>query len=209
MRIIPLIDNPNYCITYLIENNDSYIIVDPSYGLNKMAKKLEGKKVEAILLTHGHFDHFAYLKEYLDYFKVKVYLHPGAFKKVNSASLSVASAFGHYELPIIKQEEVVFLKDEDILNLIGLNIEVLTLPGHTSCSVGFVIDKEALLGDTLFLNSTGRFDLPTGNYNALKQSLNKLKEKIDDDVIVYSGHDEPFRFGDVYKKNSLFIKMIN
>lgn len=209
MRISSLNNNPNYCITYLIENNDSYIVIDPSFSCDALTKKIGNKPISAILLTHGHFDHFACLREYLDKFNCKVYLHPGAYKKVNNSSLSVSSAFGYYSLPLIKEDEVIFLKDEDVLNLIDLKIEVLMLPGHTSCSVGFIIGSDAFLGDTLFANSTGRFDLPTGNYNALKQSLNKLNDKLDDEVLIYSGHDEPFRFGDVYKKNRLFLKMIN
>ena len=92
----------------------------------------------------------------------------------------------------VKVTNKYLLDDEDEINFgNGLLFKVIETPFHTSGSVCFLYEKEKAIftGDTLFKNSIGRTDLPTGNERLVKNSLEKLK-KLDQSIKVYPGHGD-------------------
>ena len=81
----------------------------------------------------------------------------------------------------------VFVKDGDVITVGSISFSVLETPGHTQGSICFLADKNIFSGDTLFLGSCGRTDLPTGDYQTILASLQKLKN-LAGDYVVYPGH---------------------
>ena len=182
-------DSEENCNTYLITKDEYAIIIDPANDVKKLNKYLEGKSLVAILLTHGHYDHFKTLEEILKMYDVNCYLQKRAKDKIFDLNISYAKAFGCNKIPSIDESRFIFVNDNDLIKISSFNIRVLYTPGHTDDSVCYIIDNLLFSGDTLFKKSVGRTDLATGNTFKLMQSLIKIK-KLKQDYIIYPGHDD-------------------
>ena len=164
---------------YLIreEQSKSCVVIDPGGHANKVLKYLEdnGLTLEAILLTHGHFDHVGAVKELHEKTLCKVYLHTDDLmlpENFTSGSLFYTHEYG----------------EGDVLELAGLTIKVMHTPGHTEGSVCLLVDDVIFSGDTLFCHSCGRTDLPGGDPDAIMKSLARLKA-LEGDYRVLPGHN--------------------
>lgn len=182
-------DNPNLANTYLVKKDGHGLIIDPANNIKTLDKFVGNLIVDGVLLTHGHYDHFKTLEETLLKYDVKCYLHKEAIKKIFNLELSFASAFGETNIPKISLEKFVTINSEKEMNIGKFNVKTILTPGHTNCSVLYIIDYMMFSGDTLFKNSIGRMDLLTGNAIAMKNSLDKIK-KMKTNYIVYPGHDQ-------------------
>ena len=157
------------------EGSESCVVIDPGFEPETVLRKLKslGKSVEAILLTHGHFDHVGAVKEIAAETGCRVYLCP--------ADLS---------MPAMLTAGPLYYTDTysegDRLQLAGLSLRILHTPGHTQGSVCIACEDALFSGDTLFEGSCGRTDLPGGNYAQILQSLKRLSAL--DDCKVYPGH---------------------
>ena len=80
------------------------------------------------------------------------------------------------------------LTDGAILSVGNLKIKAIHTPGHTNGGMCFLIEDHLFSGDTLFLRSIGRCDLPKGDEEALKKSIKEKLYTLDDDIIVHPGH---------------------
>ncbi len=164
---------------YLIreEQSKSCVVIDPGGNANKVLKYLEdnGLTLEAILLTHGHFDHVGAVKELHEKTLCKVYLHTDDLmlpENFTSGSLFYTHEYG----------------EGDVLEMAGLTIKVMHTPGHTEGSVCLLVDDVIFSGDTLFCHSCGRTDLPGGDPDAIMKSLARLKA-LEGDYRVLPGHN--------------------
>ena len=164
---------------YLIreEQSKSCVVIDPGGNANKVLKYLDdnGLTLEAILLTHGHFDHVGAVKELHEKTLCKVYLHTDDLmlpENFTSGSLFYTHEYG----------------EGDVLELAGLTIKVMHTPGHTEGSVCLLVDDVIFSGDTLFCHSCGRTDLPGGDPDAIMRSLARLKA-LEGDWRVLPGHN--------------------
>ena len=151
-------------------------VIDPGYTPGIVLDKVEdlGLTVEAILLTHGHFDHVGGVREIAAETGCKVYLH--------EADLSMP--------PMMTAGPLYYTHtyaEGDQLDLAGLTIGVLHTPGHTPGSVCLIAENSLFSGDTLFQGSCGRTDLPGGNTLTILQSLRRLAA-IEANLWVYPGH---------------------
>ena len=164
---------------YLIreEQSKTCVVVDPGGHPNKVLKYLEDKglTLEAILLTHGHFDHVGAVKELAETTGCKVYLH--------AADLTLPENYTAGPLYYTHNYD-----EGDVLELAGLTIRVMHTPGHTEGSVCLVVDDVIFSGDTLFCHSCGRTDLPGGDPDAIMTSLARLKA-MEGDYRVLPGHN--------------------
>ena len=164
---------------YLIheENSKSCVAIDPGGNADKVMKFLEenGLTLEAILLTHGHFDHVGAVKDLYEKTLCKVYLHTDDL--MLPENLTAGPLFYTHEYG-----------EGDVLELAGLTIRVMHTPGHTEGSVCLLVDDVIFAGDTLFCHSCGRTDLPGGNPEALTASLARLKA-LEGDYRVMPGHN--------------------
>lgn len=180
---------------YLLMSGTHALVVDPSAtaGVILTALREEGVKPEAILLTHGHFDHIISLDALRDAADIPAMIHiydrnmPG--NSHQNAFYNVFRMERNYRLP-----ERVFTDGEEI-PLGDETVRVIHTPGHTAGSVCFLCNDEFILtGDTLFADSYGRTDLYSGDESALRDSIEKLR-KLPKDLPIYPGHGDPAILG--------------
>jgi len=166
------------------------IVIDSGTGYNtweilkQMGEKVPLKEIKSIVLTHMHFDHIGGAETFAKATGARVLISEkdGEFvKKKDKKSTAFESSFS--DMPDI---EVSPLREGDEIG----PLRVIETPGHTSGSICLYEPEEKLLftGDTVFADGVGRFDLPTGNKNDLKSSIEKLASL--DVRIVYPGHGD-------------------
>ena len=165
---------------YIIHEADSKTccVIDPGYTPHVVLDKAQelGLTVEAILLTHGHFDHVGGVKEIAAETGCKVYIHP--------EELSMP--------PMMTNGPLYYTHtytEGSRLSLAGLTIFVRHTPGHTPGSVCLLVDDAMFSGDTLFAGSCGRTDLPGGSWTTISQSLRFLAS-MQSNFRVFPGHGE-------------------
>lgn len=176
------------------EKTKKAVVIDPTADNGQIVEKLKENKLtlEAILLTHGHFDHVsgaAALKKWAGE-GVKVYLH-----KKDAAALSDGTK--NLSVQIIGQNLTfppadVLLGDGDMLTFGNLTFRVIPCPGHSEGGVSYLCENLLFSGDTLFCESIGRYDF--GSYRDLIRSVRALLA-LAEDTKVYPGHGGPTTIG--------------
>lgn len=165
------------------------IIIDPADQGDMIQNKIREKGMipVAILLTHGHFDHIMAVEELVSAFKIPVYAHEKEEEILKNPSLNL-STMAYKE---VRLKPDVSLKDNQELELAGIKIQVIHTPGHTKGSVCYYMEQEEVLfsGDTLFQESVGRTDFPTGNSTEIVHSIKERLAGLPEQVQVYPGHE--------------------
>jgi len=169
---------------YIVSVENKAIVIDPGDEYNKIKEALKGKTVEAILLTHGHFDHTGAVKKFQDD-AAKVYISKEDAKMLVDGYTSLANPFGYQFTPI--KADVTF-NDNDVLELIDIKIKVILTPGHTKGSACFLCDNILFSGDTLFYRSIGRTDFPGGDFETISHSIRNKLYVLNEETVVLSGH---------------------
>ena len=175
---------------YFVINTETkeMLIVDPGDNATMLAAKIEDEQLKpvAILLTHGHLDHAGAAEELAKKFEVKIYAHEAEKETLEDSRMNLTAAFGAAKV----FHADAFLKDEEILELIGCKIKVLFTPGHTPGGCCYYFNDQRILfsGDTLFCESVGRTDFPGGSSSTLIRSIREKLLNLSDDIKVYPGH---------------------
>ena len=161
-------------------------IVDPGDQGEQVARWLveKGLEAEAVLLTHGHFDHILGIpglrEEWPD---LPVYCHPADLGGGDTTSL-----FGETFPTVRSFGDITPYREGDTVEVDGIRLEVLDTPGHTPGSVTLRAENVLFTGDTLFAGSMGRTDLPGGDEGEIMRSL-KLLGELEGDYQVLPGHE--------------------
>lgn len=171
---------------YILTQEQKAIVIDPGDEYHKIKQVLDGKKVEAVLLTHGHFDHTGAVNQFQKD-GAKVYVSKEDAKMLLDSYTCLSAPFGFPFNPI--KADCTF-SDNDILDIIGIKIKVILTPGHTKGSACFLIDNMLFSGDTLFQNSIGRTDFPGGDFETISDSIRNKLYVLDENTPVFSGHGE-------------------
>ena len=166
--------------SYIIrdESSKTCCVIDPGGHPKKVLDYLAKNDLtlEAILLTHGHFDHVGAVKDLAEATGCSVYLHTGDLsmpEKLTAGPLHYTHSYG----------------EGDELCLAGLTIRVLHTPGHTPGSVCLVCEDALFAGDTLFARACGRTDLAGGDAEAMGRSLKRLAA-LEGEYRVFPGHNK-------------------
>lgn len=178
------------CYIVSSEGNTNVFLVDPGDEAERLIQFLDNEKlsVEAILLTHGHFDHIGAVDDLKKrYPEAVVYIGKNDADMLSDAGLN--ASFSLMGCGMSARFDKV-LRDQEKLSLLGVEITVIETPGHTAGGVCYYIPEEKLLfsGDTLFAGSVGRSDLPTGSEAALIRSCKEKLLVLPDDTNVLPGH---------------------
>ena len=177
------------CFLLRREGSDRALIVDPGEEAPRILAAVEqlGVEVEAILLTHTHFDHVGAVSPVAKATGAPVYVSE-IERPVLADIMSYVPfpGFGPYE----SYEADHTLKGGERLELAGLEIDVLFTPGHSPGHLTYSIPDERAIfsGDVLFQGSVGRVDLPGGDWETLLGSIGTLVESLPEDTTVYPGH---------------------
>jgi len=174
--------------TYIVYDSaaKTCAVIDPGYEAFAILEAVHalGLNLEAILLTHGHFDHVGAVEDLVTATGCKLWMHEADWSQFPSP---VTAYF--YPLANCDFCEVWFCEDGEIIHAGDLSFTVLSTPGHTKGSVCFLCENALFSGDTLFAQSCGRTDLPGGDRQQMAQSLSRLAG-LEGDLTVYPGHGE-------------------
>ena len=187
-----------------LDSGDCFV-VDPGFYDENLAKALQGAGVETlryILLTHGHYDHILGVRSLKDRFGGEVVIFESEAQFLADDSLSLMKPFCGL-LPKIRTADRL-VRDGDSLPFGDGEIRVLHTPGHTSGSVCYLLGDLLFTGDTLFCESIGRTDLPTGDWRTLMRSVRRLAA-LDGDFKVLPGHMETSTL-DSERKNNPYLR---
>ncbi len=166
------------------------------------ALKDKGFSVLAILLTHGHFDHIWGVEKVKELSGAKVYAFEDEAELCMNPSMNISASAGR--ACAIKPDEL--LKDGQTVTIGDYVFQAIATPGHTKGSGCFYFENDKILisGDTLFEESVGRTDFPTGSMSTLVRSIREKLMILPEEVNVYPGHGNRTSIG-YEKENNPFL----
>jgi hydroxyacylglutathione hydrolase len=174
------------------------VVIDPSGDAAELRLELArlGTACTAILVTHGHWDHLLGVAELAEGTDAPVYMAEDEQALLeNLPELVPAGVLAQGRKPD------VLLKGDETLELAGLELETLRVPGHSPGHLAYHADGNLFSGDVLFAGSVGRTDLPGADWDTLVETLRALTERFPPETVVYSGHGPPTTLGEELARN--------
>ncbi|MDD6571386.1 MAG: MBL fold metallo-hydrolase [Thermoflexaceae bacterium] len=175
---------------YFVCNGETMetVIIDPADNYNAIVDRIaeKGYIPKAVFLTHGHFDHILAAREICDKYGIKCYSHEAEADLAMDSSMNLSTSFmGPFTLKV----DETFVDGQEI-DMAGMHFKVLHTPGHTKGSCCYYLKEEGILisGDTIFNESVGRTDFPTGNAATLLCSIRDKIFVLPEDTKIYPGH---------------------
>ena len=177
------------CFLVRPKGGDHAVIVDPGEEAPRLLQAIEdaGVTLDAILLTHTHFDHVGAVAPVARATGAPVYCPQLEVPVLQAVNAFIPwPGFGPYE----SWDPEHTVAGGETLELAGLTLDVIFTPGHSPGHVTYALRGEPALfsGDVLFQNSIGRTDFPGGHGPTLMRSIATLLERFDDDTVVHPGH---------------------
>lgn len=175
---------------YIVHKKDSEhcFVVDPGDSGDKIANYIRDQKMilDHILLTHGHFDHIQGVRDLKNAIRCEICALDIEKELLSDARMNVSAMTGRPE----ELEADIWLRDGQQFESAGIAMKVIHTPGHTKGSCCYFLEEQKVLfsGDTLFMESVGRADLPTGNEKDLMQSVREKVLTLPGETKVFSGH---------------------
>lgn len=189
------------CYFLYREDGKECIFIDPAdQGANiYKAMTQNGFQVAGILLTHGHFDHIWGAKELRELSGAKLYALEAERELLQDAHKNVSAQVGR---PYTVEADV-YVRDGEEITLAGMTFQVIATPGHTCGGCCYYFREAGFLvsGDTLFEETVGRTDLPTGNMGTLIRSIKEKLFVLPEELTVYPGHGDSTTIGHEKKYN--------
>ncbi|PKL92712.1 MAG: MBL fold metallo-hydrolase [Candidatus Goldiibacteriota bacterium HGW-Goldbacteria-1] len=197
MKIHTLVSEDYGENTYILETGDNKaVVIDPGAEYPQILSVLQENKlnVEYVLLTHGHYDHTIAAENFNS---AIIYAHAEEKDLLAAPAYNLSAYTGRQ----ISVKNINYIEgNEAQVN----GMKFYHTPGHTLGCMVILIGDILFSGDTLFYDTVGRTDLPSGDSKKLQNSL-KVFDKFDKDITVYPGHGTPFTLRDAYKIN-YFLK---
>ena len=165
---------------YVLGDASSVYIVDPSHDLDAVAELVGDRKVEGIILTHGHNDHCELAPEAAKRFDTDVYVHPD-----DDMLWREANGDAHY----------IDLADNGQFDINGEKITVYHTPGHSPGCVVLYVDGTLLSGDTLFNGGPGATGRKYSDFDVIIESLRNVVFNLPEDTKVLPGHGDATTVG--------------
>ena len=186
LTVGPLMEN---CYLLADEAAKTAVLVDPGDEAPRLldALKTNGLQLDAIWLTHAHFDHIGAVAAIKDVLDVPVYLHPDDEVIYKSGS----QAAQLWDIPFRQPTGATQpLEPDQVLTFGDTEVKCLFTPGHAPGHISFYLPSEGyvIAGDALFKGSIGRTDLPLGDHAQLLESIRTHLMTLPDNTVVYPGH---------------------
>ncbi len=170
-------------------------LIDPGAEAERLLQMIQrsGLDLQAILLTHGHFDHTGAVAELHERLHVPYYILAVYGREfLTNPQLNLSQECGRY----VVLPDARYFKDGDFISASGnprFGLQVIATPGHTPDSVTFysAADRAAFVGDTIFDGSPGTARFPGGDARELADSIRARVLRLPPDTVLYSGHTGP------------------
>ncbi len=188
------------CFVLGCENTAEAAVIDPGDEPDRILATLADNNLTAKLIinTHGHFDHVGANRKLKEATGAPILIH-ALDTPMLSQLASSAAAWGMVaeNSPPPDRE----IEDGDQVNFGDITLTVLHTPGHTPGGISLYTDTEVFVGDTLFAGSIGRTDFAGGSFETLKNSIQQKLFTLNEDLVVYPGHNNPTTIGTEKRTN--------
>lgn len=178
------------CYILYREGSNEVIFIDPAQHGEMIYQKLQqkGMVVKGILLTHAHFDHIGGASALRQLSGAKMYALDEEQELCESAHANVSEWAG---CPCTVKPNA-YLKDGEEITIADVTCKVIATPGHTKGSCCYYVEEAGILvcGDTIFEESVGRTDFPTGSSGQLVRSIKEKIFTLPDETVLYPGHGD-------------------
>jgi len=179
------------CFIVYTEDTKKAVIIDPAADSRRIIEELEELRVtpEAILLTHGHFDHMLAADSLRNRYQIPICILEEEAGLLEQPGLNCSEHFLRMSYGTSADE---LLADGQQLPYLDGKLKVIATPGHTAGSCCYYAEEEHILfsGDTLFQGSIGRTDLPTAKASMISVSIREKLFVLPGETLVLSGHGE-------------------
>ena len=194
---------------YLLSLNNNAILVDAAGDGKYIYDYIMNKHfdITTIFITHGHYDHIEALDFLLEkYPNVKIYANENEKAVIENIDYNLMEN----SLKETTKKAINYLQDGDIVKVLDLDIKIITTSGHTIGSSCFYIKDLNIMfsGDTLFRETYGRTDLPTGDAKSIAYSVAVKLMEYNDDLLVLPGHGFRTTIGYERTHNDIVINQI-
>ncbi|XMB72582.1 MBL fold metallo-hydrolase [Mycoplasmatota bacterium WC30] len=206
MKIKIFSENLAQVNSYLLYKDTRGILFDPGFNGNQIIQFCKENEIYIgfVILTHGHFDHIKDMKIIANQYEYHTFIEENDYRLLFEDENNYAKAFGSkFILP--KNTVVDKIKNGDTQKIYGEDFKFISTPGHTKGSMCIKHRNLLFSGDTLFYNSVGRTDLFSGNRKDMYNSIDMLKNKISNDVMIYPGHGQSAKMKAIKEVNQ-FLK---
>ena len=184
--VLPLGAYQTNCYIVWDKSSSRCAVIDPGYEPEVVLARLAqlGLSLDAILLTHGHFDHVGAVEALVNNTGCRLWMSQSDYTQRKNP-------MNDYLYPLHDRDfcEVSFCEEGEIISAGGLQFSVMETPGHTFGSVCYLCEDAMFCGDTLFAGSCGRTDLPGGDRVVMMDTLERLSQ-MDTDYRIFPGHGE-------------------
>lgn len=192
------------CYFVYREDIKEAVVFDPADDGARLFNALKdmGITVAGICLTHGHYDHIYGVAKLRQLSHCEIYASELEEELLGNEELNCSASTGR--IATVTADHL--LRDGECFTLGGIEFKLLSTPGHTAGSCCYYVEAASMLisGDTLFQQSIGRSDLPTGSSSALIRSVEEKLFVLPEDTLVYPGHGEMTTIADEKKYNPFF-----
>ena len=189
-----------YSNCYGILTDKAAIVVDPGKFTIELADFLKSNsdKTRLILLTHAHYDHIGGALKLREETGVKIAIGKKEEFALSDCAYNLSGRFTP-AIPAFNADYTI--EDEEEFTVGDVDVKAYEMPGHTLGGMCYLMNDCLFSGDMLFYQTVGRVDLPGGNVEEMKESLDRMMWLFDDDTKVYSGHGEMTTIGHERRNN--------
>ena len=187
--------------------SDQFVVVDPGWpgAWSEIEPVFEGGRCAAILVTHGDIDHIAGVAEAAQASGAPVHMAADESERLERINDHVPGGVAGAEFE--PHEPEVRLRGDEELELAGIHLTTVMVPGHTEAHLAFGAEGALFSGDVLFAGSVGRTDRADGDWETLFASIRSLIERFPPETVVYPGHGPQTTLGRELETNPFLAEL--